>query len=53
MHLKALQIRNGFYHVFPLVSTHNSDKYLSRWMNTRISFGLKLSPLLPSHIFHG
>lgn len=41
-----------FNHVFPLVSTHSGNKYLSRWMNARISFGLKLSPLLASHIFH-
>lgn len=34
------------------MSTHNSNKYLSRWMNVRISFSLKLSPLLASHIFH-
>lgn len=34
------------------MSTHNSNKYLSRWMNARISFGPKLSPLLASHIFH-
>jgi len=51
MHLKVLQIRNVLI-VFPLVSTYNSNKYLCRWTNTGISFGLKLSLLPASHIFH-
>lgn len=34
------------------MSTLNSSKYLSRWMNARISLGLKLSLLIASHICH-
>lgn len=31
---------------------HNCNKYLFRWMNTRIIFGLQLSLLLTSHVSH-